>query len=276
MTLPQHTRAPGTSPARQSFMEKITFPQKALVVLAACVITFVAAKMLGASWITISEITPTVAILVVAFFAAFYGLQEAVRFKKGDELEEFKDTLWNRNIVDKTTPDHAMVIQNGDRLVAYADRTIDRQINKARGILPFNSIIMTVLSIERNRLPTPAINDIWTSGSLYQYWLPTVVFLAILLTLGFSSWYCLSLFLVRWGPHEEYITFRDEFDRTIDLVNRRSRRIQWATVLSEACLFIGLFLVVMIEASVLSHSPPHTERSNLGAPFAAHSTAPTQ
>jgi hypothetical protein len=228
----------------------LKFWQKAVVILGVCAIFFAALAGCHMPWLAVFELTSTLAILLTAVFAVLYGFQEARTFKKTDELEKYKKALRDRNTINDTTTNHAARLQSDDRLVAYADRLVDRQINKARGILPFNSIIMTVLSIERNRLHAPS--DPFSYMAVIPYWLPTAVFLIILLALGLSSWNCLSLFLVRWGEHNDYSDFKREFDRTINIVNRRTLRIQWATVLSEASLFIGLLLVVMIEASVLN------------------------
>jgi hypothetical protein len=42
-----------------------------------------------------------------------------------------------------------------DRLISYLDRLVDRHINKARGILPFNSILLAVFTFEANRFRSP-------------------------------------------------------------------------------------------------------------------------
>jgi hypothetical protein len=48
----------------------------------------------------------------------------------GQTLNDFKNSLLRRS--------------NAESALSYMERVIDRQINKARGILPFNSIIMTI------------------------------------------------------------------------------------------------------------------------------------
>jgi hypothetical protein len=232
-------------------MESWTLRQKILTTLAACMIFAAILYWTGASWVKMFELSPTPAIVLIAVFTIEFGIRKTRRFHDPEQVKNYRETVWNRGTVDGAKERDATFVQSGDRLVAYADRIVDRQINKARGILPFNSIIMTVLSIERSRLQVP--NDVQTWISIIPYWLPTGVFFVILVALGISSGLCLMLFLVHWGPNDGYATFRDEFDRTLDLISRRSIKIQWATVLSEACLFVGLCLVVMTEASVLSH-----------------------
>jgi hypothetical protein len=245
-------------------MVRLTLREKILAALAACVICGWVLYVTGASRVTIFELTPTAAIVVIALFTVDFGLRRTRKFKDLGELKKFKNILWRRGTVTSAVEGDATSVQSGDRLVAYADRIIDRQINKVRGILPFNSIIMTVLSIERSRLPVP--NDVLTWTSLVQYWLPTGVFFVILIVLGISSLLCLPLFLVHWGPNDDYETFQKEFDRTVELINKRSRNIQWATVLSEACLFVGLCLVVMTETSVLGRTEPSTAMSSISSP----------
>jgi hypothetical protein len=241
-------------------MEKVTLR---LITIAAlyCACCGVGFWVAGASCNTIFVMVPAVLIPVIGFFAVHcgcreirmsYGTREPHTFEEPDELRKLKNVLWNRS---NDSGGDAAFVQNGDRVVAYADRIIDREINKARGILPFNSIIMTVLSIERARLSAPAPNDLLTT-SIVNYWIPIGVYLILLVILGISSWYCLLLFPVRWAPSEEYTTFRAEFDRTFDLIHRRARRILFAIVLSGASLFIGLCFVAMTEASLLSRSAP--------------------
>ena len=245
-------------------MENLTLGQKILTALAACMIWAAILYVAGASWVKMFELTPTPAIVLITVFTIEFGIRKTRRFRDPEQLKNYRESLLDRGTVDGAKKGEATFVQSGDRLVAYADRIIDRQINKARGILPFNSIIMTVLSIERSRLQVP--NDVQTWISIVPYWLPTGVFFVILIALGISSGFCLMLFLVHWGPNDGYATFQDEFDRTLDLISRRSIKIQWATVLSEACLFVGLCLVVMTEASVLSRPALLATPSSISSP----------
>ena len=194
------------------------------------------------------------AIAIFLLLALIEGYQKTRRFAGDGGTGELKQALWLRgtgeNFGDGTAANQNAAVNRGDaeRVVAYADRVIDRQINKTRGILPFNSIIMAALAIERARLPLPATPD-------PEAWLPIGAFFLIMLALVVSSLLCLNLFLVHRGPSTDYASFKDEFGKTIDLINERSRSIEWATVLSEACLIAGIFLVAMSEASVWVKAP---------------------
>lgn len=41
----------------------------------------------------------------------------------------------------------------GDRAIVYVERVLDRQINKLRGVLSFDALLMAFLSVERGRVP---------------------------------------------------------------------------------------------------------------------------
>ena len=251
-------------------MAQLTLRRMTFAALAYCALCGVVLSLVCESWNTIFVMGPALLIPVIGFFAIVYGIREVHTIK---DLDELKDILWKRSTGDDPAEDNAASIQNGDRAVAYADRIIDRQINKARGILPFNSIIMAALSIERSRIPAPGLNDLLSWTSIVNYWIPTGCFFVIVVILGLSSWYCLLLFLVRWAPSDEYTNFRAEFYRTFDLINKRSRRIQLATVLSATSLFVGLCLVMMTGASVLNRPALSTESR---APLPAHDNPPEQ
>lgn len=77
----------------------------------------------------------------------------------------------------------------GDRLISYAERIIDRQINKARGILPFNSIVIAAFGFERGEIDEglTVLNNVDVRFML-------VLAMALL---ALSSLLCLGLMLVR-------------------------------------------------------------------------------
>jgi hypothetical protein len=199
----------------------------------------------GMPWNKIVVLVPWLAILTIVILAIIECTDKARWFKNVEDIESFQKVIWDRG-----TPDEADAAfkASADRAVAYVDRLIDRQINKARGILPFNSLIMAVFSFERTQMPVHLPNGTHLWDSLVLYWLPTSAFVAILLVLGVSSWLCLDLFLVFWRM-DQYATYRDEVYGTIQLFFTRSISVQLATILSEASLFIGLCLVIMIEGS---------------------------
>jgi hypothetical protein len=64
----------------------------------------------------------------------------------GEDLREISDAMFDRYPNDRKSD-----------AVAYTDRVVDRQINKARGILPFNSILIAILALENRSGVDPAI-----------------------------------------------------------------------------------------------------------------------
>ena len=75
----------------------------------------------------------------------------------------------------------------------YVDRVVDRQINKARGILPFNSVIITALSLNNRSQYGGAIKG------MLDYLSHTVI-----AALFISSLLLLELFWVQWGRKPGY------------------------------------------------------------------------
>jgi hypothetical protein len=204
----------------------------------------IVAWWLGLPLRTIFAVVVFLVILNIVLIVVREGHRRARRFRNADKLQEFKKALWKRTVgkeFPNYAPDDKEDRQSGERVVAYADRVIDRQINKTRGILPFNSIIIAVLSIERNRLPVP--ED-------FQSVLTITAFVLVLAGLVISSLLCLALFLVHWGDSGRYATFDAEFEDTVTLINKRSVNIEWATVLSEACLLGTILVVLMTELNV--------------------------
>jgi hypothetical protein len=205
----------------------------------------------GMPWEKIIVLVPWLSILAILILAFVEGADKAKWFKAPSELAKFQNAIWARGTPPKE--DDPTFKACADRIVAYADRLVDRQINKARGILPFNSLIMTVFIFERSHMSVSLPEESWAYESLFLYWMPTSAFIVILLILGTSSWLCLDLFFVHWRKENQYQTFRQEAEATVRLFNARAINIQWAIVLSEASLFVGLCLVFMTEAHNFFH-----------------------
>ncbi len=135
-----------------------------------------------------------------------------------------------------------------DRAVVYVERVIDRLINKARGILPFNSVMLALLAVtirQQNLDPNASVPVV--TGYLEDvtiYW----VVLVTIFTLIFSSLILLVLFLVRWGTIENYATFKSEVTATLFVVRWRTVALQIAT---------GLSLLGVVGVSVLALKSLH-------------------
>ncbi|HUB97558.1 MAG TPA: hypothetical protein VL993_16665, partial [Stellaceae bacterium] len=136
-------------------------------------------------------------ILIVAI-VALKGERLVKALPDSAAADSFKKNLWKRyfNTDYPTFPSgdgtSSESRQLSDRLITYLERVIDRTINKARGVLPFNSLIMAVMSIEKNRLNiTFSFENAWPSWTI-------VYFYAVIFGLALSSYKCLELFLVRF------------------------------------------------------------------------------
>jgi hypothetical protein len=120
-------------------------------------------------------------------------------------------------------------VQNKDRAIIYNERIIDRIINKARGILPFNSILIALLA---------GTNSYFNlAGQVYKFMVAGAI-----ICLLFSSLAALKLFAVQWGHAAEYGDFRKEFDRTIEIARARSWWLQFSIGFSVLAL-LGLFSI---------------------------------
>jgi hypothetical protein len=181
--------------------------------------------------------TTGVLIVVISIVAAVYGCFASSKLKTA-QVVSIRNVLKNRyfpktseGTVDKSNP------RSLEPLIGYLERVIDRQINKARGILPFNSVIIAAFSIERSRLSGPQV--FWHVDLIAMLWF-------VIALLAVSSFLCLRLFRVRWGTPEDY-EFENEVDRTAEMIGERSKTIEWATILSEISLGVGAALIVVIE-----------------------------
>jgi hypothetical protein len=180
-----------------------------------------------------------VALLVTAVVEITRGRTKSLR--DTNEIGRFQTNLWKRYLGgtaafvardDDGVVDDAKRTQ-ADRLIAHMDRIIDRQINKARGILPFNSILLALLVFERSHLSPVA----------------TPLYLAAISGLVISSCICLwRMFLVEYAGNQSYMSFSNEFEISVSLAVRRAIEIDWATTISFASLISGVLAIVMSEA----------------------------
>jgi hypothetical protein len=163
-----------------------------------------------------------------------------LKFPSSAEMDILRDMLWKRYL-GKDYPTYAVGDRHdADRLMGYAERVIDRQINKARGILPFNSIVIAAFSYERAQLlqKTPTIfNNVDVRFML--------IFAMGLLAV--SSFLCLLLMLVRFGAVADYGSFTAEIAKTVHVVRKRAIVLEIAVVLSFVALAIGALMIGTVE-----------------------------
>jgi hypothetical protein len=178
-------------------------------------------------------------IAVIFLLLLIYRL---LKFVGSTPTTEFRKALWYRYTglddkvltapeerAERATPQGGTVarvpMQDADRAIGYIDRVMDRQINKARGILPFNSILLAILSF----------------GSVHlgdTKWL-----VAVLLVV--SSLFCLAMFPVQWAKGSEpYSSFSKELADSVETARRRSIFIEIAIWTSMAALFIAMAVVI--------------------------------
>jgi hypothetical protein len=161
-----------------------------------------------------------------------------------ETTREIRNNLWSRYL-EQAFPTNGLAlkgakIHDADRLLSYLERVVDRQINKARGILPFNSVILTFLSIERRNIP-------YTPQDTNQLHLAMLgALFAVMIGLALSSMLCLIIFLVRWKGN--YSTFSGQVALTLALIRKRSSLIEWATVISGVCLIFATVVIAFAES----------------------------
>lgn len=146
----------------------------------------------------------------------------------GEDLFTISEAMFNR---------YAAASRESDAL-AYADRVVDRQINKARGILPFNSILIATLSLENRNGVDPA-----TSYILEYLSYPIIAGLFL------SSILLLELFWVHWGKKSEYENFKAEVITGLVMARDRSTILDMSIILSIGCIFGLLFGVVGLQVA---------------------------
>jgi len=186
----------------------------------------------------------TVGIVVVIAFVIWRIVRSVSgSFSIGD-THKFRDDLWNRYLTKQFAQyDSGTDIQNADRLLTYTERIIDRQINKTRGILPFNSLIMAFLALQRFNLAAALTQAPGSMPLDVAYFL-----LLIALTVLFaSSLFCLYLFLFHWGSSGEYGTFEAEISGSVTIIRTRAVIIQRATALAALGLVLAAISFITCE-----------------------------
>ena len=184
----------------------------------------------------------TLAASIAVGVALVWSVIATLRFPGVVATNTLRDNLWRRYL-DKAYPNYVANDPNdrtgADRLVSYAERIIDRQINKARGILPFNSIVIAAFGFERGQIDQSltVLNNVDVRFML-------VLAMALL---ALSSLLCLVLMLVRYGPLASYAVFAAEIQSTIHLIRQRSVVLEVAIICSIVALVVGALMIGLIE-----------------------------
>jgi len=131
--------------------------------------------------------------------------------------------------------------------VPYMDRIIDREINKARGILPFNSILMGI-----NSFGMSAIKNVSDCAMQLQI---AELEKSIFYSLAISSILLLELFWVHWGKPERYQTPISEVYATAKIARDRAVVLDSAIILSIVCVACISLIVLAASAQQVSSHP---------------------
>lgn len=115
--------------------------------------------------------------------------------------------------------------QGAERAQNYLERVVDRQINKVRGILTFDSILIVAI---RTTIDGAHPNLFAGSRNVAM----SCLWIAVLI--------CLSLCFVRWGTAKHYDDAWTEFEATTQLIRRRTILVQMAVILSGVSVVFGL------------------------------------
>jgi hypothetical protein len=168
-----------------------------------------------------------------------------LKFPGDTQLDEIIGGLWKRSL-NEDFPNPAVMDEKkraeADRIIGYGERVVDRVINKARGILPFNSIVIAAFSFERTRLGANPLR-------LLNVNIDAMILLSMAL-LAASSILCLWLMLVRFGSITDYASYANEIKSTIRFVKKRAVTLEVATILSLAAVILGIVLIAIIEFAV--------------------------
>jgi hypothetical protein len=154
----------------------------------------------------------------------------------GEQLSKFRDIIWDRY------NEHSIennIIPNKDRAIAYGERIIDRQINKARGILPFNSILLVLVGPARNGIL------IW-EGTEISGLLLKILWAGTIFDLMISSILLLEIFTVFWGSISIYEDWKNEITTSFRLSRNRSVILDVAILLSAICVISTIIVVFSV------------------------------
>jgi hypothetical protein len=214
-----------------------------------------------------------VAIGVVVLLVLIVGAWRSRRIPKRTQVDALVATLGKRYLgedwSEKFAPATSEQMQKADHLIGYADRILERQVAKAQGLLPFNAIILAVMSFERGRLPDtlglPTIPPGFLGGSLdfvaraLERVSPCEIRLFYLLVvtmiaLALSSLLCLKVLSNRWRPIRDYESFHQDVSTSFQAVRARSKTLEWATVIAQASVIVAVVLIACAEVNVKTPS----------------------
>lgn len=164
---------------------------------------------------------------------------------KPDRLA-FGKALWERYTGGKPADLRAIEEAANDPQQAgaltYLERVIDRQLNKCRGILSFDGLLLASVKMWADKLP----NNSGMGHSLAVFALGLAAFFLLA-----SSIVMLDLLWVHWGASDDYKTYGREVVASIKVCEHRSRLISCSVVLSVGAVVLLTSLLVIAACSWL-------------------------
>jgi hypothetical protein len=133
------------------------------------------------------------------------------------QIEEVSVSIWQR-------------FEKEQDAVTYIHREIDRQINKVRGILTFDGILLVAFRFDFSKA---------------DHWIQ-LLSAAALFYISASILISLSIFLVQWGDLNSYKNFRGEYDFKAQVVGTRTKLVNSAVVLSGLSALVIAIIVLLL------------------------------
>lgn len=148
-------------------------------------------------------------------------IDDRIKFYKTDLVKRFGGAVVNGEIV---LPPSTDTNNAYERAYSYLDAAIDRQINKASGLLTFNSILLAVLYSY----------DLYKSHSYWRLSLTTMLVLACMLLL--------DMMLMIWSGPEVFGSAIEDLDGALHVCRNRTRVLSLSIVISIAATLLMLVL----------------------------------
>jgi len=143
-----------------------------------------------------------------------------------DLYETYKTTLINRF----SEGDPKVFTEKG---VDYINRVLDRQINKARGLLTYNALLVTAINtVVVARTPRGAV-------PVFMHWIDIGRILALA-----SCIPLLAIFYLIWGPAEVFKDAASDFAGTYNTLRQRTYLLTVAIYATLLATLIALCLVL--------------------------------
>jgi hypothetical protein len=130
--------------------------------------------------------------------------------------EQLQADAFAQKLLDRYGPEEA------DKALSYLERVVDRIINKARGILPFNSLVMAIVTFQ---LRDAKASRMWLCMSI--------------ILLGVATFMLLRMFGAHFGTMQDYASIEVEAKHTARIIIERAVALNRAIFLAVGGLLIA-------------------------------------